>query len=192
MKYTSTPTNAGSRKEAEEQEMTRQWIDFYRFPDKLISGQRWTLGRILAMRDQELEKHHDFIQLLFPNKAPSGPNPRAPLLTDAMIQVTPLIKKNIDKALKKVLNYWGIFWAGGDAGIVLESAKKEKVSKWCQDNSDESHNQLRVTRVLNFLMAIGQQELALELEAKMNHHRKKEGVSFNMHWAEAVGRIDPD
>ena len=50
----------------------RKWFHTTRFE---------ALFEVVAMGDQDIEQHHDFIQWLFPLNVPSGANRRAPVLS---------------------------------------------------------------------------------------------------------------
>ncbi len=118
-----------------------------------------TLGEVLARDDDWWEAKHDFVQWLFPNSLPSRANPRAPLLTEEAIeeiQSDLRIQANVDRALLRFTQFLG-FELAPDSGYVLLESWPIAKKRWF---SRDTHNGLRITRVLKFLVCIGREEQA--------------------------------
>jgi hypothetical protein len=89
-----------------------------------------TLDEVLAFDDRALERHHDYIQWLFPLREPSGANPDAPVLTAAEIgavRASPGLRGAVEKALGRMTR----FYAANDHWLTAHD-----------------HNHLRITRII--------------------------------------------
>jgi hypothetical protein len=89
-----------------------------------------TLDEVLAFGDPALERHHDFIQWLFPLPERSGANPDAPILTAAdiaAIRTSPRLRGAVEKALDRMTQ----FYAATDHWLTAHD-----------------HNHLRITRII--------------------------------------------
>ena len=169
-----------------ENEFSAHWLKFYSSPGEKIPGQFHTLEQIRQFSDDELETTHDFIQLLFPNKHVSAPNPGAPLLTDDLaetIQKTPALMNTALQSVDQMLAFWGLERSGHN--VTVNSREAIRHSKW---DGAFDHNHQRITRMLDFLMACGQYDLAINTEQAMQSQRIAKQQGENPHWARAVGR----
>jgi hypothetical protein len=118
-----------------------------------------TFSEVLERDDDWWEAKHDFVQWLFPNSLPSRANPRAPLLTEEAIeeiQSDPRIQANVDRALLRFAQFLG-FELTPDSGYVLLESWPIAKKRWF---SRDTHNGLRITRVLKFLVSTGREEQA--------------------------------
>lgn len=113
-------------------------ISFYeeKFPD--LYGRY--LSDILTMDDSWLERTHNYIQILFPNKDPSSFNPDAPLLTDEVITEFKS-RPELKIAVKRSLDRMFLFYRMRD---------NNAHPWWITKNN---HNYLRCTRILHTLRA---------------------------------------
>ncbi len=134
------------------------------------SGGR-TVADVLAFTPLEIERVHDFVQWLFPNRTPSRFNPEAPVLTDAerdAIRADPVAMANFR------------------AGVSMMRDFYEAHPGW---RGSADHNHLRITRILLAL-----RELGAPGEAEAFHreilHLAGPAVSARSRrfWAEAIGR----
>ncbi|WP_164846118.1 opioid growth factor receptor-related protein [Inhella crocodyli] len=124
-----------------------------------------TLNEVLGRDDDWWEAKHDFVQWLFPNPLPSRANPRAPLLSDAVIEVVQRdaeIQANVDRALLRFTQFLG-FELTDEGYVLLESWPTAK-KRWF---SRDTHNGMRLTRTLKFLTGIGREEQAEVLVAAL-------------------------
>ncbi len=118
-----------------------------------------TLHEVLQRDDDWWETRHDFVQWLFPNPLPSRVNPRAPLLTESLIdaiQADTVIQVNVDQAVRRFTQFLG-FELSSDGGYTLLEVWPVAKKRWF---SRDTHNGLRITRVLKFLVGIGREEQA--------------------------------
>jgi hypothetical protein len=123
-----------------------------------------TLLEILDIDDDWWERTHDFVQWLFPNPLPSRANPRAPLLTDEVIsaiEADATIQANVDRSLHRFTQFLG-FKLTADGGYALLDAWPIAKKRWF---SRDTHNCLRITRLLTFLMCVGREDQAEVLVA---------------------------
>lgn len=89
-----------------------------------------TLDEVLSLDDAALERHHDFIQWLFPLTERSAANPDAPILTAAdvdAIRTSPALQAAIERALIRMTAFYG------------------RTDHWL---TGCNHNHLRITRII--------------------------------------------
>lgn len=170
----------------DEEQFSEQWVKFYTDPTKKVPGQLHTLNDIRQFTDKELEDEHDYIQLLFPNRHISAVNPGAPGLTDELartIRGTPALQKTILDSVDQMLEFWGLQRQGST--VTVNPGEAQRHSKW---DGPFDHNHKRMTRMLDFLMECGQENLAMNIEKVVQQQRASKQQSVNTHWADAVGK----
>ena len=178
--------NSSKNVSFDEDKFSEDWVEFYTSPDEIIPGQFYSLADIRRFSDDDLEKTHDFIQLLFPNKHISEHNPGAPLLTEDLaktIHDTPALRDEALKSVDQMLKFWGLERSGNN--ITVNSNEAARHSKW---DGAFDHNHKRITRMLDFLMECGQFRLASNIEQAMQHQRTAKQQTEKQYWAKAVGR----
>jgi hypothetical protein len=132
------------------------------------NGAGTSIGEVLEQDDDWWETKHDFVQWLFPNPLPSRANPRAPLLTEEAleaIQSDLILQANVDRALVRFTQFLGFGLTPEGDYVLLETwpiAKKRWFGR-------DTHNGLRITRVLKFLVSIGREEQAEALVGALLH-----------------------
>lgn len=92
-----------------------------------------TLEQVLAFDDTALERHHDYIQWLFPLTEPSGAVPGSPVLSGADVSAlrsSPEAQANLQRASARMLAFY-------------RDTKHWRVPI--------DHNHLRITRILRSL-----------------------------------------
>lgn len=137
-----------------------RWIDF--LDGKATDDAGRTLDEILAFDDRRLERHHDFIQWLFPNPQPSGVNPDAPLLTPEIAERVENDPDRTERALRsldRMLAFYGFARQGEEVG-----PHDGTHDHWLYPGD---HNHLRLTRILIFTRMIGQDALARSLAERL-------------------------
>lgn len=95
------------------------------------SGRRF--DDVLAFDDDALERHHDFIQWLFPLDAPSRAVPGSPVLdatSSAAIRASSVAQERLARAVARMLRFY------------------EATSAW---RRRFDHNHLRITRIIKSL-----------------------------------------
>jgi hypothetical protein len=114
-------------------------------------------GRLLSHIHQyafdDLERHHDYIQWLFPLPEPSGANPSAPLVSvrdNAAFQSDHELRKALLQSFRLMLQFYGLDVAGADDSVeVVRGAKfDERSVVWLTPGN---HNFLRISRILRSL-----------------------------------------
>ncbi len=134
-----------------------QWLNFYRHSG--TDHRNRCLVDIWTMTFDELEKHHDFIQWLFPLPEASSVNPHAPLLTAELIQQTQQdseVSENLLRSFDTMAAFWG-FNRNNENDIIRSAQFDIQSQKWC---CTSNHNQLRLTRVLKSLSLLGHPQIA--------------------------------
>ena len=110
---------------------------------------------VLAFSDQELERHHDFIQWLFPLPVRSSAQPDAPVLDDrqiAAIREDARAAANLQRGSERMLQ----FYRDTDAWL-----------------SPADHNHLRITRIIRSLkLLVGQGAARMFYETILTLHRE--------------------
>ncbi|MCB1126791.1 MAG: hypothetical protein KDM81_09865 [Verrucomicrobiae bacterium] len=117
---------------------------------------RW-FEDILRWDNPRLEVTHDFIQWLFPLPTRSAFAGNAPLLAEADLQqfrASPLLQRNVLRALNRLLKFYGIALRGSGEDVdCLEAADFEARRRlWL---TPENHHYARLTRILRSLVLLG-------------------------------------
>ncbi len=168
------------------------WINFYQHQATDHRGR--TLIDIWTMTFDELEKHHDFIQWLFPLPEPSPVNPEAPLLSPDIIAAIHQhfdVQSNLLRSFDTMAAFWG-FHRSDDNLLQRSSHFANQSKKWCCAND---HNQLRITRVLKCLNLTGHLELAQNTCEFLLSEINNSGLSFSQvpsttFWMDAIGTVE--
>ncbi len=166
-------------------------IDFLRGKGRDAAGRR--LADVWAMSDGDLERHHDFIQWMFPLDEPSSAVPDSPVLTAEdflVIGREAVIRANIRRSLDRMLGFYGFQWDSERQRLQLGSHFPQQAANWL---STGNHNFLRITRILKCLILMGEHEPAraflgaLEGIAKQGYARIIGTTSLEL-WRKAVLR----
>ncbi|MDQ6942344.1 MAG: opioid growth factor receptor-related protein [Candidatus Eremiobacteraeota bacterium] len=118
------------------------------------------IEQILRFDDRALERTHDYIQWLFPTPQRSAFNPDAPPLDDSAIaefRARPELQTALRRSLNRMLGFYGLEW---DGGAIRRGTSFGNHDGWLQVGD---HNHLRLTRILNSLRTLGDEEAAREL-----------------------------
>ena len=161
--------------------MKKKWEDAQAYVDFLCNGGKskapgggdtYTLGELAAKSNKFLEDNHHYIQCMFPSSA-YGVNPNAWLLhseTARMVVQNQHTKDQINFALRIILNFYGI--SEGATGLFQMKRQTEPPHSILTITVDEkgfNHNWQRVSRILGFLVLIGQKARAQNLLAFLYH-----------------------
>lgn len=157
-----------------------------------------TSSSILAWSDDELEYHHDYIQLLFPLPEGSPFNPSAPVIDEATFNAFRSrleLQTQLRVSLQRMLHFYGFQFAsetanGGDSQtlqVVDGSNYPEASRNWVRRFN---HNHLRITRILRSLRVLGLENEALEFfkALKCVYEGGKIGQKSMMFWTRAIER----
>jgi len=112
------------------------------------------LAEILRQDALWLELTHDYIQWLFPLPEPSRVNKEAPLVdaaTSTLFRQDALLRRHLMASYLRMLSFYGLK-RDADGAVVKAPNWNERKSDWFTDNS---HNSLRITRILKCLMLLG-------------------------------------
>jgi len=111
------------------------------------------LAEILQQDDLWLEMTHDYIQWLFPLADLSRASAHAPLLDDATIAAfksDELLRNHMRAAFVRMLAFYGLKVTR--EGIAKSRNWESRKAEWFTENT---HNSLRLTRILRSLFALG-------------------------------------
>ncbi len=147
------------------------------------------LAEILRQDDVWLEVTHDYIQWLFPLREGSGVNPQAPRLTpqiEAAFHSDDQMREDLRAACRRMLSFYGLTERA--EGIVPGENWLARKTNWAVH---DTHNNLRITRILKSLTLLGLRDAALRLLACLEDLRENDpdwGVSDSSfrYWREAV------
>ena len=151
------------------------------------------LQEILQQDDHWLETTHNYIQWLFPNREPSQVTPDAPTLSDdvqvAFLQQAAL-GQQLDRSLARMLAFYGLAW-DGDSIAPGANWEQRKLNWFLHD----THNNLRITRILKCLVELGQGSKARALLRTLMELRGSQeecglGAAAFAFWEAAVGHSD--
>lgn len=150
-----------------------------------------TLSKILRQDDLWFEVTHDYIQWLFPNEERSRISAGAPTITSEVkseFEGDDLLQRHLRASFYRILAFYGLTITDG---LVAKSDKWEdrKLNWFIED----THNNLRITRILKCLCALGLKTEALQFHdalVKLVTEEKDSGIGgvAQKFWAEAVGR----
>jgi hypothetical protein len=146
------------------------------------------LDDVLRQDDAWLEHTHDFIQWLFPLVERSGAAPGAPTLDAAAIEAfarDPALRRGLRAGLDRMLAFYGLAWDGTRIG---------KAASWAVRKRDwftrDTHNNLRITRMLKSLSVLGLRDEARALHAALAGLRGEPdcgiGATAWRYWDEAM------
>jgi hypothetical protein len=147
------------------------------------------LRDILRRDDQWLEMTHDYVQWLFPLREPSGVLPSAPRI-DAEVAAAFAADERLRAALHasflRMLAFYGL--SERDGGIGKAPHWAERKANWF---TCPTHNNLRITRMLKCLCALGLRTDAQRFEACLEALRGSEpdcavGAASFDYWRDAL------
>jgi hypothetical protein len=127
---------------------------------------RW-LSELWAYSNEQLEQHHDFIQVLFPLAEESFYNAKAPVLEGAMIETfrgDRTIQQNLLRSLEVMLAFYGFTLDRENKLVAPADNFAARAENWLFPND---HNHLRITRILKCLMLCGLQDYARAFHAAL-------------------------
>jgi hypothetical protein len=130
-------------------------VAFYRGDGRDHRGRLLSHVRQYAFDD--LERHHDYIQWLFPLPEPSGANASAPLLSQddiAAFAAGDSLRKALLESFELMLQFYGLELVGaeGNLQVVRGGNFDERSRSWLTSGN---HNFLRISRILRSLSLLG-------------------------------------
>ena len=130
-------------------------VAFYRGEGRDHRGR--LLSHIRQYAFDDLERHHDYIQWLFPLPEPSGANASAPLLSQediASFEREELLRDTLLRSFELMLQFYGLALDvhGDDADIRRTSSFAERRQVWLTSGN---HNFLRISRILRSVSLLG-------------------------------------
>jgi len=144
-----------------EPEKARAFLAFYRNEEQGKNG--FLIDGILNFKESEVEKHHNFIQFLFPTYQRSNYCSYAPLLNAEIVQAfltDSSLRAKQQEALALMVDHYGLKLDLHTGKVSINpstfAAKQQNFFV------NGSHNLLRITRILSSLTSLGQPELAVE------------------------------
>ena len=143
----------------------------------LIGQGRDAQGRriddVLGMPDADLELHHDYIQWLFPLPTASAAVPGSPVLSAVEIETIrsdPQARDALQRAARRMIS----FYSANDHWLV-----------------PYDHNHLRITRIIQSLRLLVDQDAAETFHAIVSARNERAGSPVNArslrYWREALG-----
>jgi hypothetical protein len=119
-----------------------------------MDHQRRTLDQALAWDDETLENTHDFIQWWFPLTEPSAFNSHAPVASRVEFEElgsNERVRAGVERAMHRMLSFYGLRQeASGE--IKKSDGWDQRCRNWA---FKQSHNDLRITRILKSLCLLG-------------------------------------
>ena len=147
------------------------------------------LADILAKDDLWLEVTHDYIQWLFPNRVPSRVVPDAPVVTrevQAAFANDEILRQHLKASFHRMLAFYGL--ATAESGIVKAGNWEVRKPNWFVA---DTHNNLRITRILKSLTLLGLKNEATAFQAGLLRLVESEpdcgiGETARLYWVEAL------
>ncbi len=139
--------------------------------------------------DLWFEQCHNYIQWLFPNSERSRVTPEAPVLTPEIIQLfksDDLLESHLLQSFNRILSFFGL--ERSDGGIQKGANWNDSKQNW---SIYDTHNNLRITRILKCLNALGLKNDAKEFYEALTRLRASEqdcgiGDTALNFWAESI------
>lgn len=132
-----------------------------------------TLDQTLLWDDEMLEHTHDFIQWWFPLDEPSAFNSHAPVVSRAEFEELgggKRVKAGVERTIHRMFRFYGL--CRDLSGLIEKSDDWDRRSQnWA---SRQSHNDLRITRILKSLCLLGYRADAEALLVALEEIIKKE------------------
>ena len=157
-------------------------------------------GRLLSHIHQysfdSLERHHDYIQWLFPLQEPSAANPDAPLLTSsdiAAFAADESLRAALLRSFRRMLEFYSLeLVEDGDTVTVTQGDFFDEYSRiWLTPGN---HNFLRISRMLRSMSLLGLNEYAraflTQLEEIYADHESIIGATTLGYWRRAAIAIE--
>lgn len=148
-------SNVNIKKEISQSKEKR--IDLIRFFKNEETDSKWRYHQnILQFTDEQIEYNHDFIQWIFPTIEKSQFHPDSPTIDKRFkerFQKDELAKYNYCKSCQLYLNYIGFHCENGN----IQCIKSGRIYEL------PFHNQLRITRMLNSLNQVGNNQCSVNV-----------------------------
>ena len=150
------------------------------------------LSEILVQDDHWLEYTHDYIQWLFPTREFSRVTPDAPVVSpeiERIFQQDELLTDHLRASFNRMLAFYGLVHSGDEI---------RKSSRWAERKDNwfiqDTHNNLRLTRIINSLKTLGMPDDAKRLYLCLNNLKKEAdcgiGATAYRYWRNAAARVD--
>lgn len=120
-----------------------------------------TLSKVLQFSAVELERKHDFIQMLFPTDQRSAFRPDMPVLNGQQVlalRADPAVTAGLENGLQKMLAFYGLRINGRD--VEVNPGDDQHVEEWLVAGN---HHLLRMTRMIRSLSLLGKTNEATAL-----------------------------
>jgi len=147
------------------------------------------LSEILEQDDFWFEVSHDYIQWLFPNEEKSRVTPGAPTITSEIKEEfinDEILRNHLKASFIRILAFYG---------LAITNQSIEKSANWESRKSnwfiEDTHNNLRITRILKCLFTLGLDNEALQfhntlVELVQNEKDCGIGETAQQFWSDAV------
>lgn len=130
------------------------------------------LAEILRQDDLWLELTHDYIQWLFPLNEVSRVTPDAPLLDPSIqsaFRTDEVLRRHLRASIARMVRFYGLTFDG--ASVAKGPTWPDRKGEWFTENT---HNSLRITRMLKCMRLLDLQCDAAALQAGIEHLCKSE------------------
>ncbi|PHS72038.1 MAG: hypothetical protein COB22_06385 [Cycloclasticus sp.] len=147
------------------------------------------LSEILKQDDLWLEATHDYIQWIFPNEDKSRVTPGAPTITTKIkneFLKDEILQQHLNASFNRMLLFYGL--RNTNNTIVKGNNWNSRKSNWF---TEDTHNNLRITRILKSLNSLGLKPEALKFHQALTELVENEkdcgiGETAQIFWLNAV------
>lgn len=149
-----------------------RFLDFYmgysENPDK------YTLGDMWELTDEQLENSHHIIQWLFPLNKPSAHSKVAPILTSTEVyefkygKDKDILQTNLLQSFDCYLEFMGLYRDSNQFKLRIEDSVRLEFIL-----GKPNHNWLRITRILESLKLLGRKQEAIQFFCFLSHYYYK-------------------
>ena len=147
------------------------------------------LAEILEQDDYWFEATHDYIQWLFPNEDKSRVTPMAPTITKEIkveFHKDEILQQHLKASFCRMLAFYGL--AKTVNGVEKSANWETRKLNWF---TKDTHNNLRITRILKCLCSLGLKDEAKQLYNELVVLTSREqdcgiGQAAKQYWSEAI------
>ena len=190
-------------------------VAFYDPKHHAVDDEGRSLNTILDFSNTQLERYHDYIQVLFPLPERSPINRYAPIITkeihDAFLARSEL-QEQLTRAFERMLRFYGftvsqtgnsestadypdeertklLFQQSQTGGVTLDQGSDYEQRSRASWRKGFDHNHLRITRIIRCLRILGLQTLALAFYHALTTNESGKVSARTLHfWRRAAER----
>lgn len=147
------------------------------------------LEQFQTYSDDDVERVHDFVQILFPTDSQSQAQPGAPYLSPedmARMYQDKKFKSSAKQALEKMLAFYGLAYNPDNMQMERLKDREENYKKYFVRGGSGQHNWMRLTRILRFLELMCWDEEKCALANQLQEMQKEIPVELDKRYKNSL------